>query len=138
MVIYSDSLIFIDFDPKTDILWVKWPHLVDEPMVIVKPAIGKILEAMKYFNATKLLVDTKNTNTNIPEDEFKRMSKEFVSALSTSDLKKVARVVYAEPVREIRAKILLDDLAAWLEPNLKIREFQDVKSAFAWLESEEV
>ena len=104
MVIYSDSLIYLDFDPKTDILWVKWPHLVDEPMLIVRPTIDKILETIKYFNVTKLLVDTKNTNTNIPEEEFKRMSKEFVSALSTSNLKKIARVVYAEPVRECICK----------------------------------
>ena len=137
MVIYSDSLIYLDYDPKTDILWVKWPNLVDEPMLIVKPTIEKIPETIKYFHVSKLLVDTKNTNTNIPEEEFKRMSKEFVEALSTSNLKKVARVVYAEPLRELRAKILLDDLSAWLAPDLKIREFQDVKSAFAWLESEE-
>ena len=136
MVIYSDSLIYLDFDPKTDILWVKWPHLVDEPMLIVRPTIGKILETIKYFNITKLLVDTKNTNTNIPEEEFKRLSKEFVSGLSSSNLKKIARVVYAEPLREIRARILLDDLSAWFAPDLQIRECEEVKSAFAWLESD--
>src|SRR6187402_3139561 len=102
MEIYSDSLIYLDFDPNTDILWVKWPHLVDEPMVIVRPTIGKVLETIKYFNVTKLLVDTKDSSTNIPEEEFRRLSKEFVTALSASNLKKIARVVHATPLREKR------------------------------------
>ncbi len=137
MLIYSDSLIYLDYDPKTDILWVKWPDLVDEPMLIVKPTIDKIPETIRYFHVTKLLVDTKDTRTNIPEEEFRRMTKEFVNGLEDSNLKKVARVVYAEPKREIRAKILLDELAARLSPDLKTREFPDVKSAFAWLENDE-
>ena len=82
MIIYSDSLIYLDFDPQTDILWVKWPHLVDEPSIIFRPTIEKIKETVKYFHVGKMLVDTKNTGTNIPEDEFKKLSKEFVEALS--------------------------------------------------------
>src|SRR5688572_27564701 len=107
MVIYSDNLIYLDFDPKTDILWVKWPDLVDEPSIIVRPLIKKIMETVQYFHVGKLLVDTKNTGTNIPEEEFKKLSREFVSGLTSSNLKKLARVVYAEPLREIRARILI-------------------------------
>ena len=137
MILYSDSLMYIDFDPKTDILWIKWPHLVDEPALIVRPTIGKILETIKYFNVSKLLIDTKNTGTNIPEDEFKKLSKEFVEALESANVKKLARVIYAEPVREIRAKILVDELSEKLGSDFKTREFNDVKSAYAWLENDE-
>ena len=137
MVIYSDSLIYLDFDPKTDILWVKWPNFVDESMVIVRPTIDKILETIKYYHISKLLVDTKDTHTNIPEEDFKILAKEFVLSLASSNLKKVARVVYAEPLRELRAKILLDQLEVWLTPDFQSREFTDIKSAFAWLESDE-
>ena len=137
MVIYSDPLIYLDYDPKKDILWIKWPHLVDEPMVIVRPTIDKILESIKYFQVSKLLVDTKDTSTNIPEEDFKKLAKEFVLSLASSNLKKIARVIYAEPKRELRAKILLDQLTAWLAPDFQSKEFTDIKSAFAWLESEE-
>jgi hypothetical protein len=137
MIIYSDSLIYLDYDPKTDILWVKWPHFVDEPSLIVRPTIDKILESIKYFNVGKVLIDTKNTGTNISEEEFKKLSKEFVAALSSANLKKLARVIYAEPIREIRARILIDALSEQLGADFKSQEFTDVKSAFAWLEKEE-
>jgi|SRR5688572_3408584 len=136
MVIYSDPLIYLDYYPETDILWVKWPHLVNEPMEIARPAIDKILEAIKHFQVTKLLVDTKDSSTNIPEEDFKNLSREFVLSLASSNLKKVARVVYSEPIRELRAKILLEQLALWLAPDFQSREFTDIKSAFAWLESD--
>lgn len=88
MVIYSDSLIHLEFDPKTDILYVKWPHLVDEPLLIVRPTINKILDAVKYFNVGKMLVDTKDSNTNIKEEDFKKLSEEFITVLANSNLKK--------------------------------------------------
>ena len=137
MVIYSDSLIYLDFDSQTDILWVKWPHLVNEPLEIARPAIDKIIETIKHFQVSKLLIDTKDTSTNIPEEDFKILAREFVLSLATSNLKKVARVIYAEPKRELRAKILLDQLAVWLTPDFQSREFTDIKSAFAWLERDE-
>lgn len=135
MVIYEDALIYLDYDSKTDILWIKWPDLENEPMSEVRPAINRILETIKAYRVKNLLIDTKDTKTNIPEDEFKVMAKEFVLGLADSDIKKIARVIYAEPTREIRAKILMEQLTAWLAPEFENREFTDIKSAFDWLEN---
>src|SRR5688572_6121779 len=100
MVIYSDSLIHLEFDPKADILKVNWPHLVNESIVLVRPVISKILDSIKYFNVNKLLIDTKDTKTNIREEDFRKLSKEFVAVIASSNLKKLARIIYAEPQRE--------------------------------------
>ena len=137
MVIYSDSLIHLELDPKTDILKVNWPHLVDEPMLIVRPTIAKILDSIRYFNVSKLLIDTKDTGTNIKEEDFKSLNKEVVAILAISNVKKLARIIYAEPLREIRAKILTDALSERLGTSFKTREFNDENSALAWLENGE-
>jgi len=138
MVIYSDSLLHLELDPKTDILKVKWPHLVDEPMLIVRPTFSKIFDTIKYFNVAKLLVDTRNTNTNIPAEDFKKLSREFVEVLADSNLKKLARIIYAQPQRELRAKIFIEALTDRLGSTFKSREFDDEKSALAWLENDEI
>jgi hypothetical protein len=137
MVIYSDTLIHLEFDPKTDILKVNWPHLVNESILLVRPVISKILESIKYFNVSKLLIDTKDTKTNIREEDFRKLSKEVVAALASSNLKKLARIIYAEPQREIRARILIEEISARLGATFESREFTDEKSALAWLESDE-
>ena len=135
MVIYSEKLIHLDIDPKTDILKIKWPNLVDEPISVVQPAIDKILKSIRLFQVSKLLIDTKDTKTNISEEDFRKFSKEFIEVLIPTNLKKLARIVYAHPLREIRAQILIEDLSAWLSPDFESREFTDEKSALAWLEN---
>jgi hypothetical protein len=137
MVVYSDSLIHLEFDPKTEILKVKWPHLVDEPMLIVRPTFSKIFETIKYFNVSKLLVDTKNSDTNIPAEDFRKLSHEFVEILAASNINMLARIIYAQPQREIRAKILTDELSHRLGSTFKSREFEAEKSALLWLKSDE-
>ena len=138
MVIYSDSLIHLDFDPKTDILKVNWPDLIEEPMLIVRPTINKILDSIKYFNVSKLLIDTKDTDTNIREEDFRKLSQEFVAALATSNLKKLARIIYAEPIREVRARILIEELSVRLGNEFISQEFTDKNKALAWLESDNI
>jgi len=137
MVIYSDTLLHLELDPATEILKVKWPHLVDEPMLIVRATFSKIFDTIKYFNINRLLVDTRNTSTNIPAEDFRKLSEEFIEILIASDLKKLARIVYAEPQREIRAKMLTDELTARLGASFQSREFDDEKAARTWLESDE-
>ncbi len=137
MVVYSDSLIHLDLDPKTDILKIKWPSLVDEPMSVVQPAMSKILKSFELLQVSKLLIDTKDTRTNISEEDFRKLSKEIIAVLAPSKLKKLARIVYAEPLREKRARILIEDLTAWLSPDFESQEFTDEKSALAWLENDE-
>ena len=137
MVIYSDSLIHLDFDPKTDILTVNWPHLVNESIVLVRPVISKVLDAIKYFHVSKILIDTKDTKTNIREDDYRKLSKEFVEVVASANLKKLARIIYAEPQREIRARILIEELSDRLGAAFKYQEFTDEKGALAWLENDE-
>src|SRR5688572_29758030 len=136
MVIYSDSLIHVDIAPKADILKIKWPDLEDEPISVLRPAMNKILKSMNLLQVSKLLIDTKDTKTNISEEDFRKLSKEFIEVLAPTNLKKLARIVYAEPQREIRAKIFIEDLSSWLGPDFESREFTDEKSALAWLEKE--
>ncbi len=136
MIIHKDNLIELSFDPKSDILSLKWPNLIDIPSTVVEQTFNHLADTIKHYNITKLLLDSKGTVTNLPDEEYKPLTFKLFQEFIKSNLRKIARVVSDDLDRERRAQEFQSETMIKYNYGFQSKEFPDKESALAWLEKE--
>jgi len=137
MIIHTDSLMELMYEPKTDILSVKWPDLIDVPVSVIQHSFSKLVDSINHYHITKLLLDSKGTVTNIPDEEYKPLAMKLVMGLASTSLKKIARVISEDQLRENRAKEYNREVQSQMTFKFKNKEFDDKETALKWLASTE-
>ncbi|PIQ21289.1 MAG: hypothetical protein COW65_09970 [Cytophagales bacterium CG18_big_fil_WC_8_21_14_2_50_42_9] len=135
MIIHTDSLMELVYEPKTDILSVKWPDLIDVPISVIQHSFSKLVDSINHYHITKLLLDSKSTVSNVSDEEYKPLAMKLVMSLGATSLKKIARIISEDQLRENRAKTYSQELQSQMTLNFKSKEFDNKESALAWLTS---
>ena len=133
MILEEDSLLNFRYDPKTDILSVRFPDLVDIPLAQIENSLEKLGRNIINFDVKKLLLDLRSGVLGIGEDDYRYHVGEFLKTLGGSRLEKVARVLPKNPVREY----LIDHFAAEMRTKLGLpfqaQKFTTKTEALRWL-----
>jgi hypothetical protein len=135
MIIHQDHLLVLDYEPKSDILHVKWPDLVDVPPSVIRYSFTMLVNNINNYHITKMLIDSKGTLSNAKDDEYKPLALELARGLASTRLKRMARVISDDQLREIRNKNYTQEVQSSLLLNYDYREFEDKETASAWLMS---
>jgi len=133
MIIHQDSLIVLNYDPQSDILSVKWPDLIEVPTSVIQYSFSKLVDSINHYHITKLLIDSKGTITQMSDAEYKPLAMKLASDLAATNLKKIARVVSDDQLREARTRAYGQEIQAKVTFIMKSKEFEDKDSALLWL-----
>lgn len=136
MILEEDALLNFRYDPKTDILSVRFPALVGTPKMQIENSMQKLGRNIINFDVKKLLLDLRSGVIGIEEEDYRHLVREFLQTLENSRLEKVARVLPENPVREY----LIDHFAAEMRGKLGLpfqaQSFTSKTEALKWLKKE--
>lgn len=136
MILEEDALLNFRYDPKTDILSVRFPSLVGTPKMQIENSMQKLGRNIINFDVKKLLLDLRSGVIGIEEEDYRHLVREFLQTLENSRLEKVARVLPENPVREY----LIDHFAAEMRGKLGLpfqaQSFTSKTEALKWLKKE--
>jgi len=135
MILEEDSLLNFRYDPKTDILSVRFPDLIDTPIPQIENSLEKLGRNIINFDVKKLLLDLRSGVIGIGEEDYRFHVGQFLKTLGGSRLEKVARVIPENPVREY----LIDHFAAEMRTKLGLpfeaQSFTSKTEALRWLKN---
>jgi len=136
MIIHTDSLMELVYEPKTDILSVKWPDLIDVPVSVIQHSFSKLVDSINHYHITKLLIDSKGTVTSISDEEYKPLAMQLIMGFAAAPLTKIARVISEDQLRENRTKAYNEEVQNTMTFKFKSKEFDNKESALEWLTSD--
>lgn len=133
MILEEDSLLNFRYDPKTDILSVRFPDLLHTPMPQIENSLEKLGRNIINFDVKKLLLDLRSGVIGLGEEDYRYHVAQFLKTLDGTRLVKVARVIPENPVREY----LTDHFAAEMRNKLGLpflaQTFTNKREAMRWL-----
>jgi hypothetical protein len=135
MIIYQDSLLVLDYDVSSDILYVKWPNLTETDIPDLKAAITELLNAVKHYDIKRLLIDSSKSRVDIADETYRPLVFSLVGQLKESRLRRMARVVPENTFREVHLQNYNKQMQAQNLITFETGEFQNKEQAMAWLKS---
>src|SRR5688572_29080852 len=129
MVVYENSLITLTFAPETDTLLATWTNAELYSSFEVKQTLEKLIEALNNYNIKNLVIDARQGNVGMGDDEYRTIVIDFLNALSRTPVQKFARVMTSDPLRE-------EKIYTIRQKEVFPYEFEDFKTredAFSWL-----
>lgn len=133
MLIHRNPIIELTFDPKLDILSAKWFNLTDEPFLHIQDSVTEMVHSINHYFVTKLLIDSQNTVSNVPDTEYRPLALKLAEDLAATQLKKVARVISENSLTEAQVKAHDQEVRSVVNFGFVSREFRDKESAWMWL-----
>ncbi|MFC5272355.1 hypothetical protein [Adhaeribacter terreus] len=134
MILEEDSLFDFIYDPKTDILTVRFPDAVGTPVSQIENSLQKLAQNAANYDVKKLLLDISSGVPGLDEEHYHYLVEVFLKTLSHSRIQKIARVIPENPAREY----LIDHIASEMYQNLGLpfigRSFTSKAEACAWLQ----
>lgn len=137
MIIHQDSLLVLQYEPSTDNVVVKWPDLLDVPNAVIEHSFSKLIQNINNYHITKLLLDSRGSRSNVPDEEYKPLALQLIMGLASTRIQKIARLISNDPARETRAKNYSQEVQTKMHFNFKSQEFEDQESAMTWLTSKD-
>ncbi|WP_162056382.1 hypothetical protein [Pontibacter pamirensis] len=130
-MIIPNKLIKLDYNPARDVLSVEWPDFHYYSASEATYTLDIIVETVRQYDVKYLLTDTRKSTVDIPKPEYKEIILKFAKNLTTTRLRKLARVVTEstrrlKPIREVRQEAQL---------KVEIKDFYSVEEALDWLAS---
>ena len=133
MLLHKTRLMELQYEPKTDVLWVVWPDLEQARPEVIEENFRHIREAAKNYFIKGFLLDARQT-TLVPDlDLFRKVVAQFFQYLEGTTIKRVARLQSPKLEREILAGVVADLLLPSEHPNIELKTFTKEKEAIAWL-----
>lgn len=130
-MILENTLIRLDYNPAKDLLYVEWPDYSIYSVSEFNHLLDKVLNTVKYYDISYLLIDARNTVDAIKEVDYMDGAIKFLEDLSTTRIKKVARLVTNSVVRERQIK----EISSRTHLALEFQTFANMEVALSWLES---
>ena len=132
MLIYS-GIITLDYDPSTDILVTSMPDLRQFALTEVTFCLGLIVDSIRNYHITKLLLDSSNSVIEVGDDAYKAITGKFAADLMGTRLRRIARVGTANPEREEKSRKLSAELRREMNFPAEYRTFVSKAEALSWL-----
>ncbi|QCR22868.1 hypothetical protein [Pontibacter sp. SGAir0037] len=129
MILYSNGIVQLDYDPATDILFMQWPDFHQFVLPEVKQSLDIILETIRNYDVKKLLIDSSGTVVDLSDSDYKPIMVKFVQNLMQTRLVKMARILSADITREER----VNQVEQETKPRFVFRNFQTKEAALEWL-----
>ena len=132
MVVYENSLITLAFAPETDTLLATWTNTELYSSFEVKQTLEKLTDVLITYNIKNLLIDARQGNVGMNDDDYRTIVIEFLNELGKTPLRKFARVITSDPLREekiytIRQKVVFP---------FEFEDFRTREEAYSWLASQ--
>jgi hypothetical protein len=137
MILHQDGLIMLLYEPRTDILSVRWPDINHTTVPVLKYSFIKLMDAINHYHITKLLIDSRDTAGDVEDEDYKLLVTQLSQDLAATSLNKIARIVSGDEKREARTQAYTSEIKAKINFKLKSKEFNDEEEAIAWLISKE-
>ena len=129
MIIFKNGFICLFFEPATDILTFEMPNVDSVVMPEMKRSLDIIVEHARNYDVKRILLDARNTDIWVEENEYAGIIAAFYLNLSATRVQRVARIVKLESKREGIVKKVLDAAAL----PMQVRRFIDEAPAREWL-----
>jgi hypothetical protein len=133
MILYPDNLLTLDYEMETDILKVQWPDLTLAALPELQVAIHKLIDAVKHYDVKRLLIDSRKSKVEIPEDIYKPIVFGLIQALTQTRLERMARVLPEDTLRETRLRSYNEEMTKQKMFTFKTGEFCTLEEAQGWL-----
>lgn len=137
MILHQDGLIILLYEPRTDILSVRWPDINHTTVPILKYSFIKLIDAINHYHITKLLIDSRDIVGDVEDEDYKHLAMQLSQDLAATSLKKIARVTSKDEKREVRTQAYTSEIKAKVTFKLKSKEFDEEEAAIHWLISKE-
>ncbi|MDB5264068.1 MAG: hypothetical protein JWQ14_3351 [Adhaeribacter sp.] len=137
MILHKDGLIELRYEIKTDVLYVKWPDLTDTPVQAIEYSFTKLIQTINNYYITKLIIDSKNTVSEMKDENYRIISMRLGQALLGTGLKKIARVISDSKERETNVQDVTKEMQSQGKFNLNSKEFTDIENAVSWITQKE-
>jgi hypothetical protein len=132
MILYQSSLIDLDFDPVTDILFVKWP----DTKSMSTPELARTLEILsdnlRYYDVKRILLDASHTTLEVTDPKYKETMVQFFNDVLHTRLQKFARLMTTDKFREN----LLHELTNPARFTIPFQSFSSKAEALEWLQED--
>ena len=133
MILLHNSIVELNYDPATDVLEVAYPDLHDYLLLEVKHTIDIMIETIKNYNISKLLLDSSRTSILVSAERSTEVSMHLAAGLASTRLLKLARVQSLNSTVETTAQNNISHISASLNLPFKLQNFSCKAEGLAWL-----
>lgn len=130
-MIIPNSLIKLDYDPARDVLFVEWPDFQHYALEELKYILESIIEAIKYYDISNLLIDARTTTVSIDKEDYELLAQAFIKELTQTRLKKLARLTTDSAMREQQVQEMVENTNYVL--GVQFKSCTNINEAIAWL-----
>jgi hypothetical protein len=133
MIIFSNGLITLDYDPATDILSVALPDIRNFGTSEVERSLDIIVETIVNYDIKKLLLDSSKAIIEVDDEAYRNIIMKFSMDLMRTRLKFLARVGSPLEQQEKRATRVAEEAKRVSAVPVEFQNFTDSAEAMGWL-----
>ena len=133
MILFKNHLVELTYEVKHDLLLIYWPHLNQEDLLELEFVFSQVIDTLNHYDIKHLLIDSSQSLVEIDEFTYKALLFQFVQRLSTTRLKKMARIMSESTVRENRLKGYAQEMEVQQLFTFSFAEFENKLTAVSWL-----
>ena len=134
MLLYH-GIIKLDYDPTTDVLVTSMPDIKQFALAEVSFCLELIVDSIRNYDIKNLLLDSSKSVIEVEEAAYKTITKKFTLDLTSTRLKRIARVGTADTKREEKSAKLSTELKQELNLPMEFQNFTSQAEAMKWLVS---
>ncbi|PSR54001.1 hypothetical protein AHMF7605_10955 [Adhaeribacter arboris] len=133
MILHQDLLLELIYDVKTDILSVQWPDIKDVSVSELEFSFQKLLDTVSHYDIKRLLIDSSKSVVTLDDKIYKPMLFRLVLAFNHTRLRKMARIISENELRENLLKSYAAEIKHKETLAFQTKEFNNQETALAWL-----
>ncbi len=134
MILHSDHIIELDYEPAKDILVTCLQSVRDYDAVEVRKAFITISSYVREYNISRLLLDFTRNTLDLTEPEYKATMAQLTVGLLQTPLQKVARLTTNDATREQKIFSTLEAIKGSVPLPVDVRMFNSSTDAMFWLQ----
>ena len=133
MILYSDSIIELDYTPAQDILTTKLQEEREYDVTEVRDAFRSIVVTVKEYNITRLLLDFTGNTLDLTDTEYRHSIAQLAVGLMQTPLLKIARISSQIPEREQKIMGTHEGIKNKVNLQIAFQIFSSKTTAINWL-----
>lgn len=134
MILYSDHIIQLAYDPAHDLLVTSLPVARAYDVKEVRSAFMSIITCVNEYNITRLLLDFTHNTHDLQAAEYKTTVAQLTVGLLQTSLQKIARLSTPDAIREEKIASMLADIQTAVPIPIRVQMFSDKDKALRWLQ----
>jgi len=136
MIIFSNGLVTLDYDPATDILAVDLPDIRNFGITEVERSLQIVVETITNYDIKKLFLDSSKAIIEVDDEAYRNIILNFSRDLMKTRLKYLARIGSSLASQEKRANKVAQEAIQVTALPILFRNFSNTTEALAWLKEQ--